>query len=119
MLNWQKGIFTNPESLNPNAIYTAQFISDEEVEIDSVKKVRFKYRIVDANGEQHEINRSFNVKDKQLIEKWLHSHSGFDNTDPEMKETRKAKHLVEIAYFEQYPYIKNVLPLEGDVDVNA
>ena len=119
MHNWQKGIFTSLETLNPNAIYTAKLVNVEELEVDSKQKVRFKYQLVDANGEQHEINRSFNVKDKQLIEKWLHSHNGFDNTDPEMKETRKAKHLVEIAYFEQYPYIKNVLPLEGDVDVNA
>lgn len=119
MHNWQKGIFTNTEALNPNALYTAKFVGAEELESDSVPKVRFSYIIVDANGEQHNLNRSFSIDDKSLTRRWLQSHSSFDASDPEMRGMQGAKHLVEIAYYKEYAFIQNVFPLDGDLHVDA
>ena len=117
MNSWKKGIFTDTKVLKPNALYTAQFIGDEE--IDSFKKVRFNYKVVDDNGEQHNLNRSFSIDDKDLTRRWLQSHSSFDSSDSEMREMKGAKHLVEIAYYKEYAFIQNVFPLDGDLHVDA
>lgn len=119
MHNWQKGIFTNAKALNPNALYTAKFVGAEELESDSVSKVRFSYIIVDANGEQHDLNRSFSTKDKQSIKKWLQSHTNFNASDLEMREIQDAKHLAEISYYKEYSFIQRVFPLDGDLHVHA
>lgn len=119
MSDWQNGIFIDVDALNPDALYTAKFIKAEETEYDSVKKVRFIYSVVDANGEQHELNRSFSTKDKQSIKKWLQSHTNFNASDPKMREMQGAKHLVEIAYYKDYAFIQTVFPLDGDLHVDA
>lgn len=119
MSNWQSGIFTDVDALKSDALYTAKFIKAEETEFDSVKKVRFIYSVVDANGEQHNLNRSFIIDDKNQIRRWLQSHTSFDSCDSEMREMKDAKHLVKIAYFKDNPFIQNVFPLDGDLCVYA
>lgn len=119
MNSWKKGIFNNTESLNPNALYTAKFIGAEEFETDAIPKVRFSYTVVDDNGEYHNVNRSFSVKDKQFIRKWLQAHSSFDTTDPEMRRMKDSKHLVTIAYYKDYAFIQKVYPMDGDLHVDA
>lgn len=119
MSSWQSGIFTNVDALQSEALYTAKFLEAEEIEYDSVKKVRFIYNVVDANGEKHEVGRAFDISDKYRIRHWLKMHTEFNASDKEMTDLKASTHLVEIAYYQEYPFIQSVYPLDGDLNVDA
>lgn len=115
MSEWQKGIFSDVTPLKPDALYTARFLEAEEFIKDN--KVRFKYAIIDENGEEQHVNRSFYISDKKGLAEWLNQHTSFDASDFSMKGIKKTKHLVQVKYFKRYPYIVSVLPVDGDIHV--
>lgn len=115
MHEWQKGIFSNAEVMKPGALFSATFIGEEI--IGNGEKVRFKYEVVDEDGEKQQVNRSFPVVDKSRIRHWLKNHTDCDFSDASMNGIKSAVHLVQIQYFNNQPYIANVLPVDGDIHV--
>ena len=115
MNNWQKGLFSDAEALSPSALYSAKYIGDEEVEFNGVNKVRFSYQVVDSNGEENILSRSFAIKDKSMIRSWIASHTNSDFSDKHMIELKRSVHFIKIGYYEGHPFIQHILPLDGDL----
>lgn len=115
MHEWQKGIFFDGTPLKSGMLYSAKFLGFDEFPADG--KVRFTYAVIDENGEEQRVNRSLYINDRKRLKQWLNQHTDCDFSDPDMKDLKDAKHLVQLEYFNGRPYIKTVLPVDGDIHV--
>ena len=115
MHNWQKGLFKDPEALKSGALYSVKYIGEEEIEFNGVNKVRFRYQLIDSNGDENILSRSFAIKDKSMIRGWIASHTNSDFSDNHMVELKRSVHFVKIGYYEGHPFIQHILPLDGDL----